>query len=167
MAAMCVAAAQGLYAGEQADFRAFYAVPGVAFYGMPGDRALRSGCGGSLVLGYDINEPFAVEASAGYASLEGRGGHGRAAFVPVALDGLYHFTRWERFDPVLFAGLGLDCCDRPVFDGRKTAFSVRAGGGFFYHLSEAVSARGSVAVYRPGYKATLPVTVSAGIAVYF
>ena len=163
----CVWAVQGLYAGEQADFRAFYAVPGVAFYGVPGNHALRSGCGGVLALGYDLNEPFAVEVSAGCAALERWGERGSAAFVPFAVDGLYHFTRWERFDPVLFAGLGFDYCDRPVFDGRRVTLSVRAGGGFFYHLSEAVSLRGTVAVYRPSDRAILSFMASAGVVLYF
>jgi len=167
MAVACVVAAQGGYAGSLLDFRAFYVVPGVAFYALSEGQSLKGGTGVSLTLGYDVNEPFAVEASAGHAALDRRGGHGTATFVPVAVDGLYHFTRMDRFDPVLFVGLGLNHCNRSVFNGKQVTFAVRAGGGFFYHLSDTFALRCTVAAYRPGDRAALSATASAGIAVYF
>ena len=157
---------RGLHAGEQADFRAVYAVPSAAFHAMPGRQGLHGGQGVALALGYDINEPLTVEASAGYASLERRRDRARTAFMPLALDGIYHFAHWDRFDPVLLLGAGYNMSDRRVFRGERGAFAVRAGGGFFYTLNETFSVRGTVAVYRPRDKAALSVTASAGLVIY-
>gem|GEM_PF-5274253 len=158
--------AQGVYAWDQADSSWYGAVSATA-HGMTGRQSLLSGNGIALTLGYDINEPFSVEATVGYAPLRVRGTHERVAYVPVAVDGLYHFAHWDPFDPVVFLGAGYSHCNLSVFHGDRGSFSVRAGGGFFYYFKEHFAARATLAFFRSDDKGMLSVTASAGIGVFF
>ncbi|MDA0576485.1 MAG: OmpA family protein, partial [Verrucomicrobia bacterium] len=53
----------------------------------------------------------------------------------LALDGLYHFTRWERLDPYLAAGMGFFWYGDSS-DGENFSPSVRVGGGVMYHFND-------------------------------
>jgi outer membrane protein OmpA-like peptidoglycan-associated protein len=73
--------------------------------------------------------------------------HSTRAFG-VAVDALYHFTRWERFDPYLCVGLGVM---RYADDFDTQAEPVlRTGGGWLYHLSDRLSLRADLRVLCAG-----------------
>ena len=57
-------------------------------------------------------------------------------------DALFHFTRWERLDPFLAGGLGLNLYGKDVVDGGKSEFVFRAGAGVMWHFSDVWAVRG-------------------------
>ena len=60
--------------------------------------------------------------------------------VGLSLDLLYHFTRWERIDPYLVAGVGMIMYGEDIGgDGLDAA--VRVGGGLMYHFNDEWAVR--------------------------
>ncbi|MBP5545069.1 MAG: OmpA family protein [Kiritimatiellae bacterium] len=57
-------------------------------------------------------------------------------------DALFHFTRWERLDPFLAGGLGLNIYGKDVLDDGRTELVLRAGGGVMWHFSDVWAVRG-------------------------
>ena len=57
-------------------------------------------------------------------------------------DALFHFTRWERLDPFLAGGLGLNLYGKDVVDSGKNEFVFRAGAGVMWHFSDVWAVRG-------------------------
>ena len=57
-------------------------------------------------------------------------------------DALFHFTRWERLDPFLAGGLGLNLYGKDIVDGGKNEFVFRAGAGVMWHFSDVWAVRG-------------------------
>lgn len=55
---------------------------------------------------------------------------------------LFHFTRWERLDPFLAGGLGLNFYGKDVVDDGKSEFVFRAGGGVMWHFNDVWAVRG-------------------------
>jgi outer membrane protein OmpA-like peptidoglycan-associated protein len=55
--------------------------------------------------------------------------------VGAAVDGLFHFTRWERLDPYLAIGIGFIYYGDDFGDGHFDP-QVRAGGGVMYHFND-------------------------------
>ena len=56
------------------------------------------------------------------------------------VDFLFHFSTWERLDPYVGAGVGLDIYGKEVYDD-KVAAALRLGAGVFYHLSDSWALR--------------------------
>ena len=56
------------------------------------------------------------------------------------IDLLYHFSKWERCDPYIGAGIGLDIYGEEVYDD-KVAAALRLGAGFFYHFTDSLALR--------------------------
>ena len=56
------------------------------------------------------------------------------------IDFLFHFTYWEKCDPYIGAGLGLDIYGEEVYDD-KVAAALRLGAGFFYHFTDSLALR--------------------------
>ncbi len=57
-------------------------------------------------------------------------------------DAVFHFTRWERLDPFLTAGLGLNLYGKDVVDSGKSEVVLRAGAGVMYHFNDMWALRG-------------------------
>lgn len=57
-------------------------------------------------------------------------------------DALFHFTRWERLDPFLAGGLGLNFYGKDVVDSGKNEFVIRAGAGLMWHFNDVWALRG-------------------------
>lgn len=60
----------------------------------------------------------------------------------IYADALFHFTRWERLDPFLAAGLGLNLYGKDVVDSGKNEFVFRAGAGVMWHFNDVWALRG-------------------------
>ena len=51
-------------------------------------------------------------------------------------DLLFHFTRWERLDPYIAGGIGLNIYGKDVVEDGTTEFTFRVGPGLMYSLSD-------------------------------
>jgi outer membrane protein OmpA-like peptidoglycan-associated protein len=67
----------------------------------------------------------------------------------AAVDGLFHFTRWERLDPYLSVGAVLMWYDAKMGDGNQMDAGFRYGGGVMYHFNDEWAIR---ADFRTGFK---------------
>lgn len=148
---------------EDEDYARWYFSPGVGMALTEGDQPLDDGLMLNLRLGYDWNEWWSFEAgwllapkldeqyvghewdkTRGYTPGEKESqadssvaGFGDTWMSTIYADALFHFTRWERLDPYLAAGLGLVLYGEDVLPGGKAAEAViRGGGGVIYHLSD-------------------------------
>lgn len=54
----------------------------------------------------------------------------------IYADLLFHFTRWERFDPYLAGGVGFNVYGKDIVESGKNEFVIRAGAGMMYHFSD-------------------------------
>jgi outer membrane protein OmpA-like peptidoglycan-associated protein len=61
--------------------------------------------------------------------------------VGVAIDGLFHFTRWERVDPYLAAGIGFLNVGEKTAAGSRSDSMFRGGGGIMYHINDGWAIR--------------------------
>ena len=55
---------------------------------------------------------------------------------------LFHFTRWERLDPFLAGGLGLNLYGKDCVDNGNYEFVFRGGGGVMWHFNDSLALRG-------------------------
>lgn len=60
----------------------------------------------------------------------------------VYFDALFHFTRWERLDPFLAGGLGLNLYGKDVVDDGNKELVFRAGAGVMWHFNDVWAIRG-------------------------
>lgn len=146
-----------LFADELTDSPRWYVSPGVGMMFFEGNQPTDEGLNMVLRLGYDISEHWSAETGVSWApniTSNGRGWRddgvrgpdngGKAADIyGLYADGLYHFNRFERFDPYLAAGVGYFGSPSHVFcDGDEAStWGPRVGGGMMYHLNDRWSLR--------------------------
>lgn len=117
----------------------------------------------SLYIVPDLDENFANSYGERVSRLEraaGPGVHETSAFG-VALDGLFHFTRWERLDPFLSLGVGMFRYEDDI--GSQADPSLRVGGGLMYHLSDNVSLRADARMLVAGDDTEANAIVTGGL----
>ena len=146
-----------------------------------GDEVVEDTFLGSLHLGYDctdwwtfegvlavapsIDESFRTEWSTGekvsrLQEAAGPGVHDTWS-AGVDLNGLYHFTRWDRLDPYLSVGVGVVWYEE-AFD-RELEPTVRAGGGVMYHVDDTWALRADCRGLVAGADTEANLIVSGGI----
>ena len=153
-------------AEDQADYSGFYASPAIGGAFMDSRLPVRGGATCALRLGYDLNEPYSVEATMAWHPTRTEGDETLNAFR-ATLDWLYHFTRWEREDPFLSLGGGVLTAEQEVLGAGRVIGVVSLGGGMFYHLSEHFSLRGDAAFLATTHRGLCGMTASLGMAVAF
>jgi len=152
----------GVPLAEVDESSRWYLSPGVGMLFFEGNQPVDEGLNMVLRLGYDINESWTAEGGVSWApnitdnGLDGwddHGSNGNGVSSPRSgkaqningffLDGLYHFDRFERFDPYLAAGIGNFRAKNRVFceGDEHIVTGPRAGAGFFYHLTDRWSLR--------------------------
>ena len=57
-------------------------------------------------------------------------------------EALFHFTRWERLDPFLAGGVGINLYGKDCVDGGRSEFVFRGGGGVMWHFNDEWALRG-------------------------
>ena len=146
-----------LFAGELADEARWYVSPGVGMIFFDGAQKSDEGLNLTLRLGYDISEHWSAEVGGMMApnvTANGDGGPNNKkmdnqSVYGVFADGLYHFSRYNKWDPYLTAGVGyLHAKDR-IFD-EGDDFGVlgpRVGAGLMYHLTDNFSLRADTRVF--------------------
>lgn len=146
-----------------------------------GDEPVEDGFVGSLQIGRDVSEHWTLEAVLDIAPgldesirrdwrtmlpvsrLEEEAGEGvhDTTSVRLSLDALYHFSRWERFDPYLAAGVGGAWYDEDV--GDDIAPCLRAGVGAMYHLTGTWALRADARWLCVGRDTEQNLILSAGV----
>ena len=154
---------------ESADVGRWSISPGIGWANFEGDEPLKDGFYVVLRVGYDINQWWTIEGGGAYApsldenmmdsptkqdkngnwvlrtSPDSRSkgedrGFGDTWMAQVFVDFLFHPTRWEKLDPYLAFGAGVDFYGEDCFNDSAAAV-LRVGGGILYHLSESWSLR--------------------------
>ncbi len=163
LAAVCVCST--LRAEEAEDYARWYFSPGIGFYVTEGDQPLKDGMEVDFRLGYDLNEWWSLEGGLLYAPkldeqfdenlnrqnpdgswsrIARPTSHSRGKdeyfddtwMLEVYADLLFHFTRWERLDPYLAGGVGLNLYGKDVVKDGTSEFVLRAGAGLMYGLTD-------------------------------
>ena len=163
LAAVC--ACGSLRAEEAEDYARWYFSPGIGFYVTEGDQPLKDGLEVDFRLGYDLNEWWSLEGGLLWApkldeqfdkNLDRQNpdgswtriarptSHSRGKdkyfddtwMLEVYADLLFHFTRWERLDPYLAGGIGLNIYGKDVVEDGTSEFVFRAGAGVMYGLTD-------------------------------
>lgn len=144
-------------AQEQGHQALWYFSPGAGVYDYEGDEDVTDGFILSGRLGYDFTEMWSLEGVFTIApslDVNIRNSYGekipRADFdttwgAGLALDGLFHFTRWERIDPYLALGGGFFKFGNEV-NGKSLHAALRAGGGVMYHFNDMWAVRADARV---------------------
>lgn len=149
---------------EPADEVKWYFSPGLSILDFEGDEEVEDGTGLSFHLGYDYNEWWTIDGSLtimpslsentyGYTDpdtgiLTMRGpltddaglSDDSTWAVGMAVDALFHFTRWERVDPYLALGFGFVYYGDD-FSDKQMDVALRAGGGVMYHFNDEWAVR--------------------------
>ncbi len=141
---------------ETGDEHPLYFGLGVGYLDFDGGQPLRDGCFPALHVGYDFSSRLSLDAQfrllpnlrGQYRYEDGRkinklweqtggndGGVNDTWGYGVAVDALYHLTRWERLDPYLAAGLGYNWYKDTFYDA-SALVELRFGGGLMYHLND-------------------------------
>jgi len=140
------AAAATIELGNEAPW---YFSPALGVVDFEGDQEYSDGLFLSARLGYDFNDRWTFEAEASLAPLiDSNRVSGRPApdwndtqILALALDGLFHFTRWERLDPYLAAGIGVMHYGEEPANGSSDNLLLRGGGGVMYHFNDEWAVR--------------------------
>jgi outer membrane protein OmpA-like peptidoglycan-associated protein/opacity protein-like surface antigen len=127
----------------------WYLSPAIGLADFEGDQDYKDGLLLSMRLGYDFNDRWTFEGVLSLApSLDANAIDGRPALewdsanmFAAAVDGLFHFTRWERLDPYLAAGVGYMHYSEDPAKGDADNFLLRGGGGVMYHFNDEWAVR--------------------------
>ena len=182
---------------EKSDFGRWYLSPGVGLVKFEGDEALKDGMYLTIRLGYDYNEFWSFEGSFVYAPKlnERTGGYkykdddgvwrdhdvpfyygkrqgGAYAFGDTYMlqlygDALFHFTRFEYFDPYLTFGAGATLYGEDINSSGPFSATLRVGGGVMYHLSDSWTLRADARVNIAGYNTEFNMTADIGFVYRF
>jgi outer membrane protein OmpA-like peptidoglycan-associated protein len=159
----------------------WYFSPGLGILRFEGDEELKSGPQATFRIGYEHtqwwsyeaglylapslqqNYRFDAETQQRVSRLREATGAGSSYAVGLFADALYHFTRWERFDPYLTLGLG------SVYYQHKTRSGyfdpmLRAGFGFMYHINDEWALRADLRAQLTKEYTEANLTLDAGIA---
>jgi len=180
---------------EKSDFGKWYISPAFGWVHPEGDDPVKPGPYVTVRLGYDYNEWWTFEGSVLYAwkleerlggygywkngvlqepdkrfsyaqRLGGKRGFGDTTMTQFYFDTLFHFTRYDKFDPYLTFGVGGTLYGDDIAGGRFFAIG-RVGGGFMYHLSDSWSLRIDSRIYNSGYHNDFSLSVDAGFVYRF
>ncbi len=141
---------------ETGDEHPLYFGLGMGYLDYDGGQPVRDGYFPAVHVGYDFTDWLSVEAMVRVLpGLRGQyreengvkinklweqtggenGGVTGTWGAGVAVDALYHFTRWERLDPYLAAGVGYNWYKDTFYDAAALV-ELRVGGGVMYHLND-------------------------------
>jgi len=155
-----------------------------------GDEEVDDGFLLSGRLGYDYNERWTLEGvlslapkldenTVGFtvidpatgATITGRRSQAEKPFgdtyaFGLAIDGLFHFTRWERLDPYLAVGGGFTLYGDKV-NGETFDPAVRAGAGVMYHINDEWAGRADVRTFIAGNDTEANAVIDCGVVWYW
>jgi len=141
----CAATAQ-----EKSDIGNWYVSPGIGVLVFEGNEPANPGGIGLLRVGYEATDHLTFEFGGLYGprfTKSDQSKYGPETFKPAEAwgafsDVLYHFNRWERWDPYVSVGVGyLRSPDKIFGDKSSHVWTPRVGGGLMWHWTDAVSLR--------------------------
>lgn len=170
----------------------WYVGAGLGYYNFEGDQVLEDSLYISGRLGYDLNEWWSIEGMLTLApsmdenfvgqeyvdehgvsrerqvsqAKKGEEGFGSTTAFGMVIDGLFHFTRWDRVDPFLALGGGMTFYGDTI-NGKKVDMNVRAGGGLMYHFNDEWAVRGDVRALIAGNQTEVNLIMDAGVVWYW
>lgn len=118
---------------------------GPGYMNFEGDQWAKDGFYLQGRLGYEMNERMDLEGTLFFApSLDANEPDNRAErpdwsstwLLGAGVEGIFHLTRWQRFDPFFAAGLHATLFGDEQKNGDKADVAIRIGGGAFYHFDE-------------------------------
>jgi len=148
-----------------------------------GDEEVQDGLQLSARLGYDYNEWWTIVGQfmlapdlkvndVGHTTVDDRGnvvfervklGDFSSTWgVGLAVDALFHFTRWERVDPFLAFGAGVMFYGEK-FGGDNFDPALRVGGGVMYHYNDEWALRVDGRTFVAGGDTEANATIDAGV----
>lgn len=169
--------------GEVGQVAKWYFNPGAGLYDYEGDQDVTDGFVLSARLGYDFTEMWTLEGvftlapkldvnTVGHTYIDANGnvikeelnlGNFDSTYgAGLALDGLFHFTRWERSDPYLALGGGVFWFGDKV-DGKTVHPAIRAGGGWMYHFNDEWAVRADARVMLAGQDTSANTIIDGGV----
>lgn len=170
---------------ELGDSPRWYVSPGVGMMFFEGNQAVDEGLNMLLRLGYDFSYHWSWEIGASWAPNitsngrdgkddAGRGGHSYTQsgqdVVGLFSDILYHFDRYNRFDPYLSAGFGCYRANKDIFC-EADEFAVcgpQVGVGMMYNLTDRWALRADFRTFMAiDDTCEVSYTLDAGIAYRF
>jgi outer membrane protein OmpA-like peptidoglycan-associated protein/opacity protein-like surface antigen len=147
---------------EEGEQSLWYVAATLGMLTFEGDQDVDDTVNFSLKLGYEFSEWWSYEAAIYYAPTVDISDKGKergatidsTSLVSFTVEGLFHFTRWNRLDPFLVFGAGFDhyMDDLPKQD--ETALLLVAGAGAMYHLSDSWSIRATAKGMLAGFGST-------------
>jgi outer membrane protein OmpA-like peptidoglycan-associated protein len=147
---------------------------GAGMIGFEGDEEVKDGYLFSARYGYDWQETWGLEAvftlapslDVNYANANGtkvkRGDFDTTWGAGLALDGLYHFTRWRRVDPYLALGFGFIWYDDEINE-QSLDPATRIGAGVMFHRNNQWAGRIDVRTFFAGNDTEANAIIDAGI----
>ena len=174
---------------ESSDYGRWYISPAFGFWNFEGDEPLEDGFYGSLRVGYDYSEWWMFEVNAIFApsldeNLSGYYWDGKMQKVRESKskgddkyfdhtwglqlygDAMLHFTSWERLDPYVIFGIGLETFGKDVMED-AVSLNTRVGGGVMYHLDDSWTLRADTRVNLAGYNTEFNHTIDVGFIYRF
>ncbi|GAA6166383.1 OmpA family protein [Sessilibacter corallicola] len=143
----------------------FTVTPGVGYYFFDSDSNIDDDTLFSLALGYQFDNPWAVELV--YLNADSESDNSLIGDIDVEqyrLDGLYHFSRSGKWQPYLAGGIGdIDYeATRFSVDDNDTIFNF--GGGAKYQLSKVASLRPDLRLIHGIEESTFDVAFTLGLS---
>lgn len=134
-------------ADELSNAPRWYVSPGIGMMFPEGNQPIDRGLNMNLRFGYDFSEHWSGEVEGSWApnmTNNGRWHQDSQSVFGVGADALYHFNRYNRFDPFLSAGWAVYMAEDDVFTEGRHAYMTgpRVGIGAMYHLTDNLSLRG-------------------------
>jgi outer membrane protein OmpA-like peptidoglycan-associated protein len=152
---------------EPPDFAHWYFGPGAGVINYDGGEEVHNGGIGSFRAGYDWTDRWSVEGVfymapklserfVGHTITNAAGevighdeiskskdnpGFGSTYMATIGIDGLFHFTRWDKMDPYLALGGGCAWYGEKI-NGKNLDVNLRAGAGVMYHFNDEWGIRG-------------------------
>ena len=81
-------------------------------------------------------------------------------------DAMLHFTSWDRLDPYVIFGVGLETFGKDVLE-KDVSLNARAGAGLMYHLDDSWTLRFDTRVNIAGYNTEFNHTMDVGVLYRF
>lgn len=144
---------------EEEEEALWYAAATIGMRTFEGDQPIDDSFNMSLKLGYEFSEWWTYEASIYFAPIVDVSHVGKkygatisdTSLVSFTLEGLFHFTRWNRLDPYLSFGIGLDHFFDELPKQDQDELVLSAGIGTMYHLSDSWSIRAGIKTILAGF----------------
>ena len=144
---------------EEGEEALWYVAATIGMLTFEGDQPVDDTVNLSLKVGYEFSEWWTYEAAIYFAPTVNISDRGKedgidfnsTSLLSFSLEGLFHFTRWNRLDPYLVFGVGVDHFMDELPNQHQTELLLIGGVGTMYHLSDSWSLRADLKAMIAGF----------------